>query len=74
LRQANHPAQAIALRKAVTLDPLYSETYYLLAPALAESGDKAGAAEAYTQFLGRTPESDLRRGSAQLTLQVLQAR
>ena len=75
LRQAKHLAEAIAqFQKAVRLEPLYAEPYYLLAPALAESGDKAGAAAAYTQFLARSPESDLRRGAVQLTLQSLPAR
>lgn len=69
LRQARHLTEAAAeLRDAIAMEPLYAEPYYLLGGTLEESGDKPGAADAYTQFFGHATRYDPRCGPVQLKL------
>jgi tetratricopeptide (TPR) repeat protein len=74
LRQARRRIEAAAeFRKAIAMEPLYAEPYYLLGGTLEELGDKPGAVEAYTQFLAHATRYDPRRGSIELKLPVLKS-
>ena len=72
LRGANRSSEAVTqLRRAVALEPLYAGPYVFLAEALQQSGDKAGAADAYNGFLAHATQSDYRRADIQHKIQLL---
>lgn len=75
LRLARRPADAAAqFKKAVGLEPYYAEPYFHLGQALDESGDKAGASDAYAQFLAKSTQYDPRRSVAEQKVQALKDR
>lgn len=53
-----------ALNKAITLEPYYSRPYEILAGTLEKTGDRAGAAGAYGNFLAYSSQNDPGRASA----------
>jgi predicted Zn-dependent protease len=74
LRQAlRHEEAAAEFRKAIAMEPLYAEPYYLLGVTLEEFGDRAGAAEAYAQFLAHASRYEPRRGAVELRLPGLRS-
>jgi tetratricopeptide (TPR) repeat protein len=74
LRQAyRHSEAATEFRRAIAMEPLYAEPYYLLGVTLEESGDKAGAVEAYTRFLAHASRYEPRRGPVELKLPTLKS-
>ena len=75
LRLANRPADAAAqFRKAVTLERYYAEPFFFLAQALDATGDKAGASDAYGQFLAKSSQYDPRRSVAEQRMTALKDR
>ena len=61
-RQADAATQ---FSKAMEIEPLYAEPYYLLAVALEAMGKNAGAGMRYGQFLDHATRSDPRRATAE---------
>jgi len=72
LQVANRSTEAVTqLRRAVALEPLYAGPYAFLAAALEQSGNKAGAADAYNKFLAHATQSDYHRADIEKRIQVL---
>ena len=75
LRVAGRPVDAAEqFRKAVALEPYYADPFLNLALALEEAGERAGAADAYGQFLSKSMQSDSRRSAVEQRLLALKDR
>lgn len=71
---AKHPREAAAqFRRAVALEPHYASPYLLLASALEASGDKPGAADAYSRFLTHVTQADYRRADVEHKILALKS-
>ncbi len=58
LGAGRHAEAVTALRKAIELEPFHADSRFALAQALDKSGQRAEAAEAYTQYLAIAPRRD----------------
>lgn len=63
LAAAGRAAEAAAeARRVIALNPDWAEPYMVLAGALQQAGDAAGAKGAYAEFLSHSPRNEPRRG------------
>lgn len=71
IQLARHADAVAPLKRAVQVEPYYALPLFLLGQALEQTGDAAGAREAYTRFLALTTQRDPRRADVTVRLAAL---